>query len=550
MKSSHPKDFTEARKHPKWQEYLEATKREMLAHHRNRSFEVISSVDIPSGANVINTAIIYTNKIDGITQKEIVKARLCAKGYAQIYGVDFTETYAPTVDANCIRGCIAFAVRNGFVMRQMDVDAAFLIPSLPDHEIVYSNPPKGFDLMCKKFDFLRKMKGTDNSNIRFRWLKSVYGLKSASYLWNKFLAETLKRLGFRQETAVDVCLYTRRERDGILIAFILYHVDDLLLFGKSLKVVLFVEKQVCKVLPMKLMGRPRRFIGLEFHYCSNGDLILHQEEYLQKLLQKFGMENCATAPSPAVCQRLQKEGECVDADVPFREAIGGILWAAIMTRPDLLQAVTQVAQYTSCFKQAHWQAVKRIMRYINGTKHYGITFKRNGEGHRNSLTTYSDADHAGDPDRKSYIGSISFAWGGPISWVSRKIRSICISAHESELIAMSQSALLIKWQVRLMTALDGHSPPNARMFCDNQGARVTAVNGIRSRRSKHIEIADLFVLQAVEDKLLEVKRVDSADNLADFLTKTLGPQKFIRLIRRLGLDGRECADEQVDGGTV
>ena len=107
---------------------------------------------------------------------------------------------------------------------------------------------------------------------------------------------------------------------------------------------------------------------------------------------------------------------------------------------------------------------------------------------------------------------------------SKKIRSVCVSAHERELVAMSRAAMAMKWQVRLVTTLEGKPPAKVRLFADT---RVTAVNGIRSRRSKHIEIADLYVLQAVEDGLLEVMRVDSADNLADFLTKPLGPQKFI-----------------------
>lgn len=268
------------------------------------------------------------------------------------------------------------------------------------------------------------------------------------------------------------------------------------------------------------------------------------------------MEESSAVPSPAVDQRLPVEGESVGPDIPFREAIGGILWAAIMTRPDLLQAVTQVAQYTSCFKLVHWQAIKRILRYINGTSHYGIRFKRDDPDSDDSLVTFSDADHAGDPDRRSYMGSISFAWGGLISWKSKKLRSVSISAHESELIAMSRSAMAIKWQVRLMAALMGRPPAIVHLFSDNQGARVTAVNGIRSKRSKHIEIADLYVLQAVEDKELEVKRVSSAENLADFLTKPLGPQKFVPFIKRLGLDGRISSDgetsrvERANRGTV
>ena len=91
-KATHPKDFLAALNHPQSARYLEATRREMLAHHKNRSFEVISGDQLPPDANVINTGMIYTNKLDGLSSEEIIKARLCAKGYAKVYGVDFTDT--------------------------------------------------------------------------------------------------------------------------------------------------------------------------------------------------------------------------------------------------------------------------------------------------------------------------------------------------------------------------------------------------------------------------------------------------------------------------
>ena len=103
---------------------------------------------------------------------------------------------------------------------------------------------------------------------------------------------------------------------------------------------------------------------------------------------------------------------------------------------------------------------------------------------------------------------------------------------------MSRAAMTIKWLSRLVEALEGEKPLKVKLYCDNQGARVTAVNGIRSKRSKHIDIADLYVLQAVEEGRVEIMRISSADNLADFLTKPLGPQKFLPMIDKLELNGR------------
>ena len=108
-----------------------------------------------------------------------------------------------------------------------------------------------------------------------------FQLRNAMYLWNKWLGKVVKQLGFKQEIAVDPCLYTRRDSNGRLNAYILYHVDDLLAFGRTVEIVSLIEKQFCEVLPIKLMGKPKRFIGIEFYYCANDKLLVHNSENIR-----------------------------------------------------------------------------------------------------------------------------------------------------------------------------------------------------------------------------------------------------------------------------
>ena len=121
-----------------------------------------------------------------------------------------------------------------------------------------------------------------------------------------------------------------------------YHVDDALIMGTGGdKIVAQIEK----VVPMKNFGRPTKFLGVEFKYYAGGDLKLHQTSYIKELLDRFPVEK--TKSSPTFSFRLNAEGNPLGPDAPKREAIGGLFWAAIMARPEIMYAVLQLAQFSS-----------------------------------------------------------------------------------------------------------------------------------------------------------------------------------------------------------
>jgi hypothetical protein len=194
-----------------------------------------------------------------------------------------------------------------------------------------------------------------------------------------------------------------------------------------------------------------------------------------------------------------------------------------------------VAQFTADFRDHHWKAIIKIFQYIKGTMKYGILIKKTKDPNLLRLRAYCDADHAGEPDRRSYGGSLHFMWGCLFFWTCKKIRNICISVHESELVTMSRTSLLIKWQIRLYRSISRQDPTPVPLFCDNQGAISTAENGVRSRRSKHIDIADLYVVQATQEGWVKSIHTSSETNWSDFLSKPLGAQKFFPCRDRLGL---------------
>jgi len=135
-------------------------------------------------------------------------------------------------------------------------------------------------------------------------------------------------------------------------------------------------------------------------------------------------------------------------NVPYREAIGCMMYIQLATRPDLAYAISMVSRFSNNPGVAHWQAVKRILRYLKGTKHMKLRFSNKGS---DSIVGYSDADWAGDwEDRRSTTSYLFMSQGGAISWNSKKQPTVALSTTEAEYMALTSASQEALWLRRLM----------------------------------------------------------------------------------------------------
>jgi len=153
-----PSTFKEASKHECW---MEAMKVEYEALMKNKTWDL---VPYPNEKNVISNKWIYKVKFNSVGDIEKYKARLVAKGFAQKYGIDYEETFAPMAKMPTVRIILALSAAQGWKFFQLDVKSAFLNGEL-DVEI-FMNQPEGFIVKGKE-SFVCKLK------------KSLYGLKQA-----------------------------------------------------------------------------------------------------------------------------------------------------------------------------------------------------------------------------------------------------------------------------------------------------------------------------------------------------------------------------------
>jgi hypothetical protein len=223
----------------------------------------------------------------------------------------------------------------------------------------------------------------------------------------------------------------------------------------------------------------------------------------------------------------------------YQQGIGSLMFAMIFTRPDIAFTIGKLSQYMSDPAEHHGHALKNLLRYLRSTVTMKLRYGPGGE--HSQFVVYSDADWASDMvDRKSVSGSTAMFYGGPISWSSKKQRSVATSSCESEYIALSTSCKQGQWIAQVFRDLGfpkyiGKDTNKVQMLGDNQGAIALTKNPHLHERSKHIDICYHFIRDLAEQGKLDVVYVPTEDMVADGMTKPLQRVAFERFKKQLGV---------------
>ena len=167
--------------------------------------------------------------------------------------------------------------------------------------------------------------------------------------------------------------------------------------------------------------------------------MIHQGAYIQQILEHLGMANSDTVTTPmdhSIKLTPATDNNLFEHPMLYREAIRALLYASLGTRPDITFAVQVLSQFASKLSQEHWRAIKRILRYLQGTKDLGITYD-NLNGYADiHVSSYSDADWGSSLiDQRSVSGYVFLIGGGAVAWSSKKQPTVALSSTEAEYMA-------------------------------------------------------------------------------------------------------------------
>jgi hypothetical protein len=269
---------------------------------------------------------------------------------------------------------------------------------------------------------------------------------------------------------------------------------------------------------------------------NKGRIIVDQKDYLQKVLQRFKLENAKSVPTPLPegYQPLPNKSS-IDPEIraSYQQVIGSLLYIMLGTRPDIAYAVTKLAQFAANPSQEHLNRALYICRYLIGTADYALIYDGNSDG---GLIAYADSDWASDPNtRKSTTGYLVKLAGGVFSWNSRAQKSIALSSTEAEYMSLSDTSRQVVWIRSLFEEL-GITLGPIPLCGDNQGSIFLASNPVQEKRIKHIDLRYHYIREVIRSKKIELLFIEGAENPADLFTKNLGRIKFTKFREQLGLE--------------
>jgi hypothetical protein len=493
------------------EDWKEAMDSEIRSQHENSSWHLVKR---PLEKKVLKCRWVYKVKTDPEGKIEKFKARLVVKGYNQVEGLDYEETFAPVCRYETIRMMISCAVQSNWVIKQFDIATAFL--NSPLEEETFMEQPEGYvigsDLVCKLE-------------------KGLYGLKQAPRAWHKTMSEKLEKMGFKALES-DSCVY-RKDIRGDLMYIVLY-VDDGLLMGRHASQLSSEIEALQR--SFKVSMQPlNRFLGIEIMRTNSG-IFIHQKKYIEDTLERFGMSECKTLDIP-MQPGLQLEGsKPPDTNYEFQELIGSLLFLARCTRPDITYAVHYLSRFFGNYGKAQWDAAKKILQYLKGTASLGILYVHAETDE--SLCGYVDADYGSDKQsRKSTTGCLFTFNNAPIAWISKRQTCIALSSTESEYIALAHGGKEAVWITRLYEEL-GMLRVQKDSMClktDSQSAMKLARNPEYHDKTKHIDIRHHYIRWLVESEQITLEHLPDVEQPADLLTKSVVKDNFLKKREIMGM---------------
>lgn len=509
------KEAIESEDSEKWKKAMEE---EVQAHIKNGTWEL---VERPAGVNVIGSRWVFKTKRDENGKIDKYKGRGVAKGYSQKEGLDYGQVFAPTAKPTSIRTVVCVSALLDWELENMDVNTAFLNADV-DEEI-YMQQLEGFEQY-----------GPNGEELVCKLKKSIYGLRQASRNWNLTIDQWMKGYGF-QASVADACVYVKRQDQEIIVVVV--WVDDLIIAGSSRRIVQDFKAAISKRFSMKDLGALKWILGVEIKRDrSRRRIEISQRAYINQMLERFGMADCKSvgAPAEGVLTRINAE-EGGRPDRLYMSIVGSLIYAAMITRPDITYAVQALGRHLQTSGEEHMIAAKRVLRYLQGTKDLGLVYEASGDSTgQPSIVGFSDADWGGDLDtRRSTTGYLFMIdkTGGAISWASKLQPTVALSSAEAEYMAAC-AAVQEAIHLRLLMHDLGFEQKEATViYEDNQGCIALSDNPVFHKRTKHIDIRYHFIRERVTSKEIELKYVATEHQLADLLTKGLPKPRVIALRR-------------------
>ena len=485
-----PRTLKEAKRRPNWLQWEKAIEEELATLKAAGTWRL---EDVLPGANIIGSKWVLKAKKDVAGNIACYKARLVAQGFSQISSVDYDNTYMPVAKFTSTRAVIAMANRLGMEMHQIDIKGAYLNGELNDNKVLYMQHHPGY-------------KAPDAGTCILCLVKTLYGLKQLGRCWYQKLSSVFLFLGFKQY-AVDQAVYFCIVMHKGELTVIVVHVDDCTIVATTIHLIEELKAGLHKHFEVTNLGELHWMLGIEVKCnCSSCVVHLSQQAYIDAILCHYHLSDLKPLSMPMdhqVCltsdQAPASPGEYrMMCDVPYREAVGALNWAALAMCPDIVFVVAIVACFAANPGPTHWEAVKRIFRYLLGTRNLWLTYGKTNT----PLKGYADADGSMAEDCHAISGYAFLIDSGAVSWSSKWQEIVSLSTTESEYVVATHGGKEALWLRNLISKVFGTIKGPTTLLSDNQAAIALTHDNQYHMRTKHIDVCYHWIRWVVEKGLI------------------------------------------------
>jgi hypothetical protein len=337
----------------------------------------------------------------------------------------------------------------------------------------------------------------------------------------------------------DHCVYFKRIENGSYIIFLLY-VYDILVVGSNMQDINELNKKLSNSFSMKDLGAANKILSMRItRDRKNRNLRLSQGEYIEKVLERFRMQNEKLVNTPLsnhfkltkeMCPKTQEEIEYMSR-VPYSSKIGSLMYAMVCTRPNIAHAVGIVSRYMKNPSKEHWEEVKWILRYLKGNATHELCFG----GSEIVLQGYVDSDMEGDKYSRRRTTRYFFTIGGTkISWILKLQNVVALSTTEVEYVVAIEASKEMIWLQRFMEEL-GKKKENSKLYCDIKISIHLAHNSTFHLKTKNIQLRYHFMRPILEVGHLKLEKIHTSQNPEDMLTKRVTREKLSSCSLSFGL---------------
>jgi hypothetical protein len=508
-----PRSHSELTNHPMGTLFEEAEAIHLHSHEEMKSWTEIPRYDTRARGNqILDCMWVYVYKFDKHGRFQKCKARLVVRGDQQVKNIH-EETYAATLAGRSFRTLMAIAARFDLELIQYDAVNAFVNARL-DKDIFMRMPP-----------------GYRKPGTILMLQKALYGLRESPLLWQRDLTATLQELGFKTVPHEPCCM----TKGGIIIFF---YVDDIVLAYKKER-----ESEIQGIME-KLQKRYKLTGGKPLQWFLGIEIIRDREKRLLWLSQSDYLDKIANLADRTEYRHdipLRREEllpyndrASLSSIRRYQRKIGSILYAAVITRPDVAFAASRLARFNANPGPEHHAAADQVLLYLKNTKSLALQF-----GGDDTFIVASDASFADNTiDRKSSQAYVMRLFGGTIGWRANKQGTVTTSTTEAELLSLAQAAKEAMFISRLIKELGVQlDDERIRIQCDNQQTIQLVNKDIAKLQTKlrHVDIHNHWLRQEAQRKRIKVEYRPTTDMIADGLTKAMSHAQFQKFVKQIGL---------------